>query len=219
MTVVVVVQLALGEIEDAVKQGLFSRGKLRGRYAESASKFCQRISEAPRFFCMLNKRVFAIAIITSIFVTHVAIAADPHLAHRKVIAAMHERLASQQDQSSSSKILDPQGNFVLFITNQSFAISPVDITVVVDGEKVLTFEFHCRGQHKWYPFGLDLAPGKHTIELRSKRGGAKLEKEFEVTNQKYGVVCYWFYPEAIGGAPATPRELKFDVYDSRPGFE
>lgn len=117
-----------------------------------------------------------------------------------------------------SRLLDPNGNFTLHVSNQSFAITPVDIQVQIDGERVVHEYFDVGNQHGWKTYKISLAPGKHKIQVTSAEGNAELSQEIEVTGQHWGVIDYWHYPEVTGGAGPTPKQFSFSMQDSPIGF-
>lgn len=109
----------------------------------------------------------------------------------------------------SSKLLDPNGAFTLFVSNQSFAINPVDVRVEIDGELVISDYFPVGTQHTFIPFKLSLAEGKHRIRVWSEKGDAEKVAEFEVKDHDVGVVTYWYYPKSHYNA--TPRKFEFST--------
>jgi len=109
--------------------------------------------------------------------------------------------------TASSKLLTPNGGFTLFVSNQSFAIDPVDVRVEIDGELVVSDYFRVGTQHTFVPFKLSLSVGKHRIHIWSTKGGAQLMEEFEIKDQYVGVVTYWYYPRSHYSP--TPRKFKF----------
>ena len=102
-------------------------------------------------------------------------------------------------------------NFVLYVSNQSFAVNPVDITVKIDGETIVSQDFDVGIQHTWVPFNLSLPSGKHTIQVKSKKGKASLKKTFEVKGMHWAVVGYWYYPKTH--YMPTPKSFSFTLYD------
>ena len=57
---------------------------------------------------------------------------------------------------------DTSTNFVLYVSNQSFALTPVDITITIDEKQVIPSEFEVgegeRRQHNWIMHGFELTP-------------------------------------------------------------
>lgn len=108
-------------------------------------------------------------------------------------------------------------NFILYISNQSFAVNPVDIMVFIDGSIVVDQEFDVAGrkmaQHSWERFQFSLPPGKHTIRAVSSKGETQLEQDFDIVNDHWAVINYWYYPEVTGGAGPTPRSFEFTIKD------
>jgi len=116
----------------------------------------------------------------------------------------------------NSRLLDPQGGFTLLVSNQSFAITPVDIRIEIDGETVVHEYFEVGNQHNWKAYRLSLNPGQHTLRLSSAKGRATLLTTFTVTGKHWAVVNYWYYPKSHDNP--TPKHFSFDVYDRAPSF-
>lgn len=109
--------------------------------------------------------------------------------------------------AASSELLNPNGGFTLFVTNQSFAIDPVDVRVEIDGELVVSDYFSVGTQHTVVPFKLSLSKGKHRIRIWSTKGDAQLTTDFELEDHDVGVVTYWYYPKSHYSP--TPRQFDF----------
>ena len=115
-------------------------------------------------------------------------------------------------ESSGSQLLDPDGNFVLYVSNQSFELDPVDIVIEIDGEQIIDGEFEVGNQHNWKRYVLRLTPGRHTLTARSTNGDATLEESFVVNERRWAAVDYWYYTEA-SGSPPEPKHFEFNIYD------
>ena len=115
------------------------------------------------------------------------------------------------------------GNFILYVSDQSFNISPVDISIFIDGKLAISEDFDVAGsrvpQHNWKQFQFNLEQGNHTIKAVSERGDAILEESFEVKQKNWAVIDYWYYPTVEGGAGPTPKHFTFHIGDSTIGFE
>lgn len=107
------------------------------------------------------------------------------------------------------------GNFTIYVSNQSFAIDPVDIDVYVDDTLVVVGDFEVGSQHSWYDFEFALTPGTHTLRAVTRAGKAELEETFEIAGKRYGVLDFWYYPDG----ETTPRQFSFDLYDQPPAFD
>jgi hypothetical protein len=114
--------------------------------------------------------------------------------------------------SATSTLLDPDGNFTLWVSNQSYAINPVDICVEINGELVISSYFDVGTQHTFVPFKLRLNNGKHTIRIWSTKGAAELSMEFDLNNGRVGVITYWYYPETH--YDPTPRKFDFKIQNA-----
>lgn len=84
------------------------------------------------------------------------------------------------------------GNFVLYVSNQSSALSFVDIKVEIDGKNAVSADFAVGTGHNWITHTFQLAPGKHKIVAITQKGSARLEQEIEVKDKHWAVIDYWF---------------------------
>jgi hypothetical protein len=106
------------------------------------------------------------------------------------------------------------GNVTLYVSNQSFVIDPVDITVLIDGEIVVDDEFLVLGQHNWIEFPLEVSLGTHELIARSVIGDAEMVTEFTVDDRLYMVVDFWG-----GGEPESPDpQFSFHASEEPIGF-
>ncbi len=101
---------------------------------------------------------------------------------------------SQVDSKGALRPEDPDGNVVLYVSNQSHALSPVDITVALDGEEILSADFRTVEAHDWVEYHFDWKPGGHTVNAVSKTGDATTEVPIEIHGKTWIFVGYWFDP-------------------------
>lgn len=120
---------------------------------------------------------------------------------------------TSEENAFKSPLLDKNGNFVLVVSNQSYAVNPVDICIKIDGILVVDDPFNVGDQHNFIPFTLKLGKGKHKISVSSGKGRASLEQEFDIVDKHWGSVFYWYYPKITGGALPTKRYFSFAVED------
>lgn len=106
---------------------------------------------------------------------------------------------------------DSDGNFHLYISDQSFAISPVDISVFIDGELIVRENFYVGSQHNWQRFVRKLSPGPHRLVAKSIKGNTELDQTFEIKDKLWVSLDYWFYPNAEEGAAPCPRKFTLFV--------
>ncbi|MHC4474511.1 MAG: serpin family protein [Planctomycetota bacterium] len=116
---------------------------------------------------------------------------------------------------------DKNGNLILYVANQSFAIDPVDIKVYIDDKLAIDREFDVgtgkRRQHNWQKFQFQLSEGAHRLRVESKKGQASFEEQFEVRDKHWAVLDYWF-----GGredSPPAQKKFTFQVSDEPIYFE
>ena len=100
------------------------------------------------------------------------------------------------------------------VSNQSFAVSPVDIKILIDNKVVADEEFSVGDQHNYKNFWVQLSEGNHKISISSKKGQSTLEKDFTVTSkQRWIDVDYWYYPTSKNRSSPLPRQLNFQIVD------
>lgn len=125
----------------------------------------------------------------------------------------------------SEKIFEESqdGNFVLFVSNQSFDINPVDIKVFIDEKLAVYGIFDVKGkrvpQHNWKKFVFKLEDGTHKLRAESKKGGAIFEEKFEIKGKAFAVLDYWYYSSVTGGSGPIPKSFKFFIKDKPIGFQ
>lgn len=112
---------------------------------------------------------------------------------------------------------DKDGNFTLYVSNQSIAMPLVDITVRIDGKLAVRDEFHVKGkrilQHNWIKHVFVLKPGKHTLFATTKKGKAVLERKFEVKDKHWAVIDYSY------NRRTAKKLLLFRIKDERIMFD
>ena len=83
------------------------------------------------------------------------------------------------------------GNFTLYVSNQSFERDNVDITVLIDGRAAVAADFAVGDQHNWIEFRFRLEDGQHALRVDSLDGDATLERRFVVKGKRWAIVDYW----------------------------
>lgn len=90
---------------------------------------------------------------------------------------------------------DENGNFALYISNQSFEIDLIDVEVYIDEKLAVNDEFQNISGHEYSSFRFSLSEGTHAIKIVSQKGGATLEDTFTIVEAGRGVIHFWYYPE------------------------
>ena len=104
----------------------------------------------------------------------------------------------------------PRPNFNLFISNQSFAMSNVDITVSIDNVTVVDDRFPVEDQHYWRGFPISLASGTHTLVAATQTGATNLQTEITISSNHSALLEFWYYPDkSSGGVALTPPSFSF----------
>jgi hypothetical protein len=104
----------------------------------------------------------------------------------------------------------------MFVSNQSFDLSQVDIRVSIDNQLAITGDFLVEGQHTWVPFELDIAPGSHTLTVSSADTDAEMTQTFVMDDRKWGTLMFWYYE---GGAEPVAPSFTWNFSDEQPGFD
>lgn len=88
---------------------------------------------------------------------------------------------------------DPDANFTLVVTNQSYDDEEVQLEVKVDGATVVDGDFHVEGQHNYVSYPLVLRPGTHELTAASDDFDEALQETFEVPQGKdrFGLIEHW----------------------------
>lgn len=109
--------------------------------------------------------------------------------------------------------------FVLYVSNQSFDLDPVDIEVRLDGELALEGDFLVEGQHSWHTFDFDLAPGTHELRAVTRAGDTVAVEEIEIDDApSYGVLNFWYYEPGRDYPEPYGPGFSFDQLDEPPVF-
>jgi|1_EtaG_2_1085319.scaffolds.fasta_scaffold39629_1 hypothetical protein len=108
------------------------------------------------------------------------------------------------------------GNVSLMVSNQSFAINPVDIKIYIDDTLAVNEEFEVGNQHNWKRFRFDISNGEHFIMVKSIKGAAILEQSFSITDSAHWVyVNYWYYTDDQLWGP-TEKRFDFNNFTEKP---
>ncbi|MBN1972800.1 MAG: hypothetical protein JW787_04130 [Sedimentisphaerales bacterium] len=87
------------------------------------------------------------------------------------------------------------GNFTLYVSNQNFKISKVDIQIKIDGKVVVSRYFKVGNQHNWKKFVFSLPKGDHILEAHSDQEDVTFTETFNISDKHWAVVAFWCYPE------------------------
>ena len=110
---------------------------------------------------------------------------------------------------------EPEPNFILFVSNQSFAEPTVDITATIDGKGVIATNLKVENQHHWEIYSVRLSKGRHDLHVEAKRGEVLLDTSFEVKERHWGLLSYW---GGSGKNEGKLHGLTFDLLDKPPAF-
>lgn len=102
--------------------------------------------------------------------------------------------ASSADSAPGIRIVaERQADLHLFVSNQSFDDTMVDLTVSVDGTELVSGPFNVEGQHTWCQFPAKVSPGRHVVTVVSDTGAELRERlALPETGRRYAVIDYWY---------------------------
>jgi hypothetical protein len=106
------------------------------------------------------------------------------------------------------------GNFVLYVSDQSFALGQVDITVRIDGKVAVSDEFDVGNESNWSQYRFTLGRGVHHLTAITHQGHARIAGTFRIDKTLNGVVSYWYSP----GNPGGERKLTFTYTPNQIAF-
>jgi hypothetical protein len=125
-----------------------------------------------------------------------------------VVAGLLAGCGSHEGGSSSARPAlktTSRGNFVLYVSDQSFALGQVDITVRIDGKVAVSDEFAVGNEHDWKQYRFALGRGVHHLTAVTHQGHARIAGIFRIDKTLNGVVDYWY----ASGNPGGERKLTF----------
>ena len=106
----------------------------------------------------------------------------------------------------------PRPNFNLFISNQSFAMSNVDISVSIDNVTVVEDRFPVEDQHCWRAFPVSLSNGVHILVAATKTGATNLQTEITISSNHSALLSFWCVPgNTSDGNALTPPYFIFKM--------
>jgi len=100
---------------------------------------------------------------------------------------------------------------ILYVSNQSFAINPVEIKVFIDGRKVIDDKFKIRYQRNWRKYQFELAKGTHHLRIEATNGDATWEESLDITRKQWGVINYWCQPKDAESLATAVKKITFDL--------
>ena len=96
-----------------------------------------------------------------------------------------------QDFGTPTIPLAEDGNFIVFVSNQSSEVDPVDIQLYIDGRLAVDQDFAHRGGHNWIEFEYQLEGDTHTLRCVSRKGQAETSRVMVLSASPWAVVDYW----------------------------
>ena len=120
----------------------------------------------------------------------------------------HESIGAEEKEAVLKQV--KKGNFVLYVSNQSFDIDFVDIKVYIDGLVAVNQEFTVGQQKNWIPFQFQLSEGTHKLKIQSVKGDSKLEQKFKITGNNWAKIKFLYASE---GADPVSKQFTFAIKD------
>ena len=103
------------------------------------------------------------------------------------------------------------GNFILFVSNQSTYLDPVDFRITIDGKLALNQEFLTEDGHNHIKFQFQLEDGNHIFSVSSINGNINKDTIFTLPTTPYGVVSFYYYPQSNGNEEYRVIYIRFSV--------
>ena len=116
----------------------------------------------------------------------------------------------------TQEIEEPDANFILYVSNQSFEKPNVNISITLDGKHLITDFFGVRNQHYWKIYSLNLSYGKHLLSVKADNSSYELEEEFEITNKHWAVISFWYTSKK--NKDYQPSGITFEISDEPYAF-
>lgn len=116
----------------------------------------------------------------------------------------------------SQEIDQPEANFILYVSNQSFDKPKIDISIIIDGKPLVTDTFRVKNQHYWKIYSLNLHTGKHLLKAKADNGAYEIERDFKITVKHWAVLSFWFKNEKDENT--RPSGFSFEISDKPYGF-
>lgn len=108
-------------------------------------------------------------------------------------------------------------NLVIFASNQSFDIDPVDIHIALGKAPLVTGDFLVEGQHSWHRFDFAAPEGPRQLTASSSHADSESITLDVGESTRYVVVDFWYYPP--GSVDPTGPLLSINEYDEQPVFQ
>jgi hypothetical protein len=108
---------------------------------------------------------------------------------------------------------EPDGNLVIYVSNQSVELSSVDIDIRIDGILAIKNNFERKNRHRWQTFRFRIAEGERTLNIKSQIGHASLEKQITISDKLWKAIGYYYSEARKGGIKVEPT-FSFDVRHS-----
>ena len=116
----------------------------------------------------------------------------------------------------SQEINQPDANFILYVSNQSFDKPKVDISISIDGKSLVTNTFLVENQHYWKIYSIQLNTGKHYLKAKAGFGPYEIERDFNIAEKHWAVLNFWYKNKIDENT--HPPGFSFEILDEPFGF-
>jgi hypothetical protein len=79
----------------------------------------------------------------------------------------------------------------LYVSNQSFGVEHVRITISIDGREVVDETFDVEGQHNFVLFALPLEGSPHVLSARAAHSGLTFETQLVLPGELWALLQFW----------------------------
>jgi hypothetical protein len=96
-----------------------------------------------------------------------------------------------------------EDNLVVLVSNESAEKGSIDLQLFIDGVLKVEDSLEYKLNHR-LEFTFRLTPGNHTLKIASKKGGAQLEKEINISEKHWVAMSYFFSSGQKRGTVVDP---------------
>lgn len=90
------------------------------------------------------------------------------------------------------------GNFSIYVSNQSSSLDPVDLKITIDGKLAVRQEFFCENGNNHIKFQFQIDEGEHKLSVSSIKGNIGKDTTFTLSTTPYCSISFWYVPAYNG---------------------
>lgn len=90
------------------------------------------------------------------------------------------------------------GNYSIYVSNQSSTLDPVDLTIMIDGKLAIKQEFYFENGETHIRFQFQIEDGDHKLSVSSIKGNISKDTTFTPQSTPYCSISFWYEPAYNG---------------------